>query len=185
MKRSEELERHKKVYEIRVKDFVNNLFEEIPTYLFVTGYISEDYEPQKWEIEKISGKTIFCSSETPPKEEIEYAWSLAIGEIKKEDLFIHILRKEKKGVTSWAVKFDDQNEKWSFDRKTMAEKGEQIKKSREIKEGQFRCQYCGKTADEKNKVRSRIISRMYSGYGKYFDYCSSICATHDQFAHEG
>lgn len=185
MKRLEEFDKYKKIYEIRVNDFVNYLFEEPPVYIFTTGYPSENYEPQKWVITKISGKTILYYSKIPSKEKIEETWSLAVGKIKKEDLFIHVERSDSIGKTSRAVKFSDEDIEWSFSYDLILEKSKKLREKYELKKGQFSCKYCGKATDEKDKIRSKIISRMYPGFGKFFDYCSNTCAAHDQFAHEG
>lgn len=62
---------------------------------------------------------------------------------------------------------------------------EELKSKYEPREGYAACTYCRKQVPIESMVECTVIARQYSGMKKTSKYCSKICGSHDQMAHEG
>lgn len=79
-----------------------------------------------------------------------------------------------------------ENDRVAFNREDLLELSEELKDKYIAKEGQINCDYCKIAVDEDKSVKNKVISYAnYGSAGRYFEYCSSKCASYDQMAHEG
>jgi len=108
---------------------------------------------------------------------------LTCQDLNEEDICLHV----SDGRTSWGMHLKDFKEgnNASFVKNTLEPIVKGLVEKYVPKEGQFKCEYCGKATDIDKKVVDTVISRQYTNFKKEFDYCSGRCAAHNQMAHEG
>ena len=186
-----------------VNDYCMSFFpDELPEYFYVLGTDFTKYECGSYIKEaKVTSVGYFsCPPLKPyfnkrPTNNIvdaikKTAESLTVDNMEEDNIRIHVEARDSIGKSSWAIKYEDiKNGSASASKEdlegVLQEKIQHYKDFYLVKDGQFPCAYCRKAVGNDKKVTKDVISRQYPNFRKSFDYCSDLCAAHDQMAHEG
>lgn len=155
----------------------------IPSVIFTPGDHGNDFAPKEWEVISVSAKFIpgtwVDPGKRPTRDIIQKLRDAE--EVDADSVFIHVRRAH----SSRGFSISSMGLEWALAKEPMDAKGQELRDFYTLKPGQFHCRQCGKATDNSQMVTRRIIARQYPGGGKDFDHCSTLCASHNQMAHEG
>lgn len=170
--------------ESRATAIAVDVFGTVPAEVWTVGGAGQNYDPQRWMVEKVGYRMDGAYfAKRPSNEQVAAAQKLS-GESLQEDRIILFV---KAGNSSTGLKLSDLHEgkAWSISRETIEARAAVLREIYIAKDGQFCCAYCGHATDTAKKMTRDVIARQYPGMRKAFDYCSEQCACHHQMAHEG
>lgn len=139
----------------------------------------------------------FYKKEKPTRNEVseikEFFEKTTIKDLKRENIRLSYYEITKTCRCSSSISLTEL-EKSNRIKPTLEELQPEIQKNKELyepRDGYINCAYCHKVVEIPKAIERKIIFRNSDAFGKQFvdqkynKYCTSDCACHDQYAHEG
>lgn len=185
MKLAEKYEAIQSARQAAAEVIVAEYLGAMPAVIYEVGGPASDYKPTEWSV--VGARAPYLPAANFAKKPTRANVEALENEppITSDGVQLLVTTTAAYGTITKSVALIDSGKKFWLAPEPAAERGAELREIYTLKPGQFRCAYCGKGSDQTQKVRRRIISRQYPGFGKEFDHCSAECATYNQYAHEG